>query len=149
MPGGDRTGPAGMGPMTGRAAGFCAGYPVPGYMNPVGGRGYGGWGRGFRGGGWGRRNWYYATGLTGWQRAGYGMPAWGGYVNPTYGGAVNPYAYGGAVSPYAYGGAPSATGLTAQQELDGLKGQAEYLEDALDGVKKRIEELESQKNSKE
>lgn len=38
MPGGDRTGPAGMGPMTGRAAGFCAGYPVPGYMNPAGGR---------------------------------------------------------------------------------------------------------------
>ena len=35
MPRGDGTGPAGMGPMTGRAAGFCAGYPVPGYMNPV------------------------------------------------------------------------------------------------------------------
>jgi len=53
MPGGDGTGPGGMGPMTGRAAGYCAGYPVPGYMNPVGGRGYGGWGRGFRGGGFG------------------------------------------------------------------------------------------------
>ncbi len=39
MPRGDGTGPAGMGPMTGRAAGFCAGYPVPGYMNPVGARG--------------------------------------------------------------------------------------------------------------
>ena len=38
MPRGDGTGPAGMGPMTGRAAGYCAGYPVPGYMNPVGGR---------------------------------------------------------------------------------------------------------------
>ena len=38
MPFGDGTGPAGMGPMTGRAAGFCAGYPVPGYMNPAGGR---------------------------------------------------------------------------------------------------------------
>jgi hypothetical protein len=24
-----------MGPMTGRAAGYCAGHPVPGYMNPV------------------------------------------------------------------------------------------------------------------
>jgi len=36
MPRGDGTGPAGLGPMTGRAAGFCAGYPVPGYMNPVG-----------------------------------------------------------------------------------------------------------------
>ena len=39
MPFGDGTGPAGLGPMTGRAAGFCAGYPVPGYMNPVAGRG--------------------------------------------------------------------------------------------------------------
>ncbi|MBN1125140.1 MAG: DUF5320 domain-containing protein, partial [Sedimentisphaerales bacterium] len=27
MPFGDGTGPAGFGPMTGRAAGFCAGYP--------------------------------------------------------------------------------------------------------------------------
>ena len=77
MPGGDGTGPAGFGPMTGRAAGFCAGYPVPGYMNPVSGRGYWGWGRGFRGGGRGWRNWYYATGLPGWARVGYqaGFPA--------------------------------------------------------------------------
>ena len=37
MPGGNRTGPTGMGPITGRGAGFCAGYPVPGYMNPGGG----------------------------------------------------------------------------------------------------------------
>jgi hypothetical protein len=76
MPGGDGTGPAGMGPMTGRAAGYCAGYPVPGFMNPVPGRGFGGWGRG--GGGWGRRNRFYATGLTGWQRAAYGHPAFAG-----------------------------------------------------------------------
>ncbi len=34
MPRGDGTGPAGMGPMTGRAAGYCAGYQTPGYMNP-------------------------------------------------------------------------------------------------------------------
>ena len=41
--------------MTGRAAGYCAGYTVPGYVNPR--RGYG---RGF-GRGWGRgwcRGWY-------------------------------------------------------------------------------------------
>jgi len=38
MPRGDGTGPAGMGPMTGRAAGYCAGYGVPGYMNPIPGR---------------------------------------------------------------------------------------------------------------
>ena len=132
MPFGDGTGPAGMGPMMGRAAGFCVGYPVPGYMNPVGGRGMGM--------GWGRRNWFYATGLPGWQRAGYGMPA--------YGGGVSQYAYGGSVNPYAYGGAPLAPAMTAEQELDGLKGQAEYLEDALDGIKKRIEELESQKSNK-
>ena len=29
-----------MGPMTGRAAGYCAGYSVPGYMNPVVGRAF-------------------------------------------------------------------------------------------------------------
>ncbi|MBN2456232.1 MAG: DUF5320 domain-containing protein [Sedimentisphaerales bacterium] len=125
MAGGDGTGPGGMGPMTGRAAGYCAGYSVPGYANPVGGRGMGmGWGRG-RGGGFGQGRGF------GWGRAGYGFPA-----------------YGGAAGPYAYGSVPFAPGLTAQQELDGLKGQAEYLEDSLDGIKKRIDELESQKSSK-
>jgi len=47
MPRGDGTGPLGLGPMTGRAAGYCAGYPVPGFMNPIPGRGLGlglGWG---------------------------------------------------------------------------------------------------------
>ncbi len=34
MPGGDGTGPRGLGPMTGRGAGFCAGFNVPGFMNP-------------------------------------------------------------------------------------------------------------------
>ena len=123
MPGGDGTGPAGMGPMTGRAAGYCAGYPVPGFMNPVPGRGFGGWGRGR--GGWGRRNWFHATGLTGWQRAAYGYPAFGG-VSPAM--------------PYA---APVGPTTTPEQEVELLKGQAEYFEDALDGIKKRIEELEA------
>ena len=70
MPRGDKTGPAGMGPMTGRAVGFCAGYQVPGYMNPVGGSGYGGIGRGGRpwGGGRGRcfgggRGWMFGAPL--------------------------------------------------------------------------------------
>jgi hypothetical protein len=31
MPFGNGTGPAGMGPMTGRGLGYCAGYSVPGY----------------------------------------------------------------------------------------------------------------------
>ena len=35
MPAGDGTGPMGLGPMTGRAAGYCAGYGVPAYLNPI------------------------------------------------------------------------------------------------------------------
>jgi hypothetical protein len=55
----------GMGPMTGRGAGLCAGSNVPGFAN----RGFGLFGRGRGGGGRGWRNRFYATGLTGWQRA--------------------------------------------------------------------------------
>jgi len=49
MPRGDGTGPRGLGPMTGRAAGYCAGYSTPGFANSYGGRmGMGrGYGRGF------------------------------------------------------------------------------------------------------
>ncbi len=47
MPGGDGTGPRGMGSMTGRAAGYCAGYDVPGYTNFVPARMGRGRGRGF------------------------------------------------------------------------------------------------------
>jgi hypothetical protein len=62
VPRGDRTGPWGQGPMTGRAAGYCAGYPVPGFMNPIPGFGRkGGFGRGRRGRGrgFGRGWWAY------------------------------------------------------------------------------------------
>jgi hypothetical protein len=48
MPGGDRTGPNGLGPMTGRQMGYCVGNLPSGNM-------YGGYGRGFfRGSGFGR-----------------------------------------------------------------------------------------------
>ena len=63
MPGRDGTGPMGMGPMTGRAAGSCAGDGTPGYADPAAGRGRGrsfGGGRGFgrgRGFGWARGAW--------------------------------------------------------------------------------------------
>ncbi|MCF8010529.1 MAG: DUF5320 domain-containing protein [Clostridiales bacterium] len=33
MPGGDRRGPIGEGPRTGRGAGFCSGNSSPGFMN--------------------------------------------------------------------------------------------------------------------
>jgi hypothetical protein len=133
MPLGDGTGPAGMGPMTGRAAGFCAGYPVPGYMNPVGGHGFWGRGGGFRGrgGGRGRRHWFYATGMPGWARAGYGWPAWGAAGYPD--------------APYP---APITPAMTTEQELAGLKQQAEYFKDALDEIGKRIEELEKSEQKK-
>ena len=124
MPGGDGTGPAGLGPMTGRAAGHCAGLAVPGFMNAIPGRGFPGWGRG-RGGGGGWRRWFHGTGLPGWQRTAMGWPARGG-----------PWP---SSPPQAV---PFAAAATTEQELAALKAQAEHLEDALDGVKKRIAELQ-------
>ncbi|MCK9263880.1 MAG: DUF5320 domain-containing protein [Deltaproteobacteria bacterium] len=126
MPGGDRTGPFGMGPMTGRAAGFCAGYNVPGYANPAYPDGFRtrgrGRGRGFGRGGRGWRNRFYATGLAGWQRATTGWPAWG----------AGPH-------PYPAAGAP----MVGATELETLKNQAAYFEDALKGIRQQIEELQS------
>ena len=73
MPAGDRTGPFGRGPMTGRRLGFCSGYNTPGYANPLD-QGFGmGFGRG-RGRGYGWRNQFYATGQPGWARYGYYAP---------------------------------------------------------------------------
>lgn len=95
MPRGDGTGPGGMGPMTGRAAGFCAGYPSPGFVNPYGGRySYGGYGRGWGyGGAFGR----------GWGR-GYGRGGgWGyGYARPYPYPAAGPYPSPGAYPPYGW-----------------------------------------------
>ncbi len=67
MPRGDGTGPMGMGRMTGRGVGYCAGFAAPGYASPVGFAG--GFGRGFR-------RMFHATGLPGWARFGY--PAYAG-----------------------------------------------------------------------
>ncbi len=76
MPGGDKTGPLGYGPMTGRGAGYCSGNRAPGYINAPFGRGRG------CGGGRGRRNMYYATGLPRWGRA--AQPEWSGNIGPAY-----------------------------------------------------------------
>lgn len=119
MPFGDGTGPMGYGPMTGRGAGYCAGYPVPGYMNPWGGY-YGfGWGRGL---GWGRgrgrgwRNMYYATGLPGWAR-------------------------GGGAWPVALPVRVPVSGLDPSREAEFLEKQASFLEQELAEVKKRLAQL--------
>ena len=116
MPAGDGTGPMGMGPRTGRAAGFCGGYEMPGYANAVAGRGWGrgGWSGGWGGRGWRHRNWYYATGVPGWARGGY-APSW---------------AYG----PYA--GPPPA-----EEEVDVLRREAEWLQQRLEEIGRRIESL--------
>ena len=113
MPGGNGTGPTGMGPMTGRGAGFCAGYAVPGYANPVGGRGYRGRGRG-RGMGRGRG---FGRGF-GWA------------------GVADPYPENASLGPM----------LTAAQELEGLKQQAEFMQNSLSQVSERIEQLEKESN---
>ena len=63
MPGGDRTGPMGAGPMTGRRAGYCAGFNFPGYANPAPRLGLM---HGFRGGGHGWRHRCYASGAPVW-----------------------------------------------------------------------------------
>ena len=124
MPRGDGTGPMGLGPMTGRAAGFCAGYLAPGYMNSIPGRGYFGRGRGFYGCGGGRgwRNWYYATGLPSWRRASVGMPVFSGWADPAL---------------YPYG--PE---ITIKQETDILKNEADFLKEQLEDIQVRIDTLE-------
>ena len=118
MPDGDRTGPMGMGPMTGRAAGYCTGSAVPGFMNAPGWRGCGGRGGGR---GRGRRNWFYATGLTGWQRSAAGMPAFG-------------------VGQFVQ--TPPA--VSKEQELDLLKQQVNFLSNSLEQIKQRLDELQAQ-----
>lgn len=127
MPAGNGTGPWGMGPMSGRGAGFCAGFGMPGYMNPIPGRGFrlhqgsggqvgmgfgsgrGSWGG--RGGGRGRRNMFYATGVPGWAR------------------------FGGSAAPY-----PKPE---PEMEKQALRDQAEALQEELEAVKKRLSELET------
>ncbi len=111
MPRGDATGPMGMGPMTGRAAGFCAG---PGYANNAGGRGFG---MGFgRGGGFRRRNRFFATGVPG--RTGFGNFA----------------------APFQK--------ADPETEKQVLKRETEYLQAEMDAIKKRLDELTAQGQSK-
>ncbi|MGB2705851.1 MAG: DUF5320 domain-containing protein [Candidatus Omnitrophota bacterium] len=127
MPGGDGTGPAGMGPMTGRAAGYCAGYPMPGYANPIPGRGWG-MGRGFgRGRGWGRgrgRGWGRGFGWGAAYPYAYGYP----YQGDPYGGYAG-YQYGAEVAP--------------QEEAKMLKEQAKAMQDEIKAINEHIKELES------
>jgi len=106
MPGGDRTGPMGGGPMTGRGAGYCRGLLQPGYASPGGGRGFGGGG----GRGRGQRNRFFASGLPGWARG------WGS-------------------------GTDAAT-VSPEQEKQLLQQQVQQLQDSLEAIQNRIQELD-------
>jgi hypothetical protein len=109
--------------MTGRGAGYCAGYNVPGCLNG-GGFGGGRGGRGGGGGGWGRRNRFWATGMTGWQRAGVPEPLPPAYVPP----------------------APVDPAAAQAARLVELKNQAIHLEQALAGIRSQIEALDTTDN---
>jgi len=118
MPLGDRTGPAGLGPMTGRGAGYCAGYSVPGYVNPIPGRGFFGRGRG--------RGWFGRGGGRGWGRGYYagGSPGWEYYGAPVY---------------------PYPQELSSKEEANLLKEDAKVLKQQLKELQGYIDTLEKAK----
>ncbi|HUU54859.1 MAG TPA: DUF5320 domain-containing protein [Armatimonadota bacterium] len=119
MPRGDGTGPMGMGPTTGRAAGYCAGYGVPGFANPVGGRGLG-MARG-RGGGGG-------LGMA-WGRGSWGRGPGGGW----------------GFAPAPLPGVYAAPEPTPAEELSALRSQADWLKQQTEAIDARICELQNAK----
>ena len=116
MPQGDRTGPMGQGPMTGRAMGFCTGYDSPGFTKGFGegmgrakGRGFGfGRGHGFHGGwGFGRSH-------------NLGLPSAG------------------------YSGSPRSEPLSKADEIKMLKAQVHTIKRSQSDIEKRLRELENE-----
>ncbi|MBV5318621.1 MAG: DUF5320 domain-containing protein [Desulfobulbaceae bacterium] len=108
----------GMGAMTGRGAGYCAGTGMPGYDNAVPGRnaglGFGGNRPALGRGGAGRRGWrnrYYVTGQTAGTRFS--------------------------------GNAPSSPFTDPSKEKQLLEQQAKALQSELDLIKKRLGEMET------
>lgn len=121
MPRGDGTGPNGLGPMTGRGLGYCAGYDSPGFTK---GAGMGmGWGRG-RG---------FGRGMA-WGRGG----RWGWGVAP-----VAP-AYPGYVAPAAVQ-APVENVEFLKAQKNALEAQLTNLQVALEQLANKIKDLEAKK----
>lgn len=117
MPGGDRTGPLGRGPMTGRAGGYCTGYDRPGYANPWFGRGHQG-GRGCE--------WRWGVGGGG----GYGWDRERNRERVYRGRSYGPYR-GWAHSD-----------LTQEDERKWLQEEAEFLKRELKQIQNRLANLE-------
>lgn len=128
MPRGDRTGPMGGGPRTGRSMGFCSGYSTPGFMNPGAGYGYG------RGMGYGR-GWGRGMGLARGRGGGrfWGQPYPAADFYPPIPGFRSPYDPWGAAE------------ITPEQEQNILKSEAKMLKDEIAQIEKRIKELEGEK----
>lgn len=115
MPGGDRTGPTGQGPVTGRGSGFCTGYESAGFTR---GAGYGagrrfGMGRGMR---FGRGG------------GGRGFGRFGGYGFSLRG-----------MPDY-----PQAPSMTKEDEIRLLKSQSDQLVRSQKEIERRLNELEKE-----
>ena len=119
MPGGDKTGPKGYGPRTGRGLGYCSEYDSPGFTRgvPRGGGGFGrGCGRGFGRGFWGRGRGF-------WRR--------NCYSDPYYG----PAPYHKNIDPE----------LSKEEEKSYLEDMVKGLEDDLKFIKEKLQELSKEK----
>ncbi len=125
MPRGNRTGPRGDGPMTGRGAGYCAGNDRPGFASSEYGRGFG------RGMGQGR-GMAYGRG-RGFQGRGYGRGM--GYDGP---GFREP-------DPYYSRTVPVYREPSQEEEKKYLEDVVKDLEAELENVKTRINELAKKK----
>lgn len=119
MPYGDRTGPRGRGSRTVRCLGFYTGYHAPGYPSRGGDFASARYPCRNAGGGWGYRHWSYATGLPGWMRAARDFTR---------------VHWGTQVSDHA---------VSRAEEMELLKDEAVYFEEALVLIRERIAKLES------
>jgi len=121
MPRGDRTGPSGEGPMTGRQLGYGAGFDSPGYTKGAGGR----LGRGFFGRG-----------------AGFG-PGYGRGFFRRGSGQRFDAGYSGRDQEYA-----QPEYLSGETEIDTLNSEVRNLKERLGTLMERIESIASPKAKK-
>lgn len=139
MPGGNRTGPAGLDPLTGRAAGCGAGRPVRGYLNSVLRLGFWCWARGRgRGRGKGRgggRGAGKGRGLGRGMGRGRGMMPSSGTVPPRQIGEEE------VSAPRTTPPPPSRSGN--DQEFKGLKAQARAAEQELRATNKNVAQMQA------